>query len=100
VHILLYGPPGTGKTELAKTLAAAVGATLYSVGDGARNDERLQSFAGTRLAARVIAAKVWLKELRHKRGASLNSCVCFGVTAPPSSFDGIVSVQTSALKGL
>ncbi len=29
--ILLYGPPGTGKTSLAKTLAATLEATLYTV---------------------------------------------------------------------
>jgi len=33
VNLLLYGPPGTGKTELARTLAEEVGATLYAVGE-------------------------------------------------------------------
>ena len=33
VNILIYGPPGTGKTEFARTLAAAVGAPLYAVGE-------------------------------------------------------------------
>lgn len=31
VNILLYGPPGTGKTELARTLAEAVGLRLFQV---------------------------------------------------------------------
>ena len=32
VSFLAYGPPGGGKTEFCRTLAAEVGATLYSVG--------------------------------------------------------------------
>ena len=31
VNILVYGQPGTGKTELARMLAARVGAQLYEV---------------------------------------------------------------------
>lgn len=31
VNLLLYGPPGTGKTELARTLAEAVGLRLFQV---------------------------------------------------------------------
>ena len=33
VNILIHGPPGTGKTELARTLAGAVGADLFAVGE-------------------------------------------------------------------
>ena len=44
INILLYGEPGTGKTEFAKTLAEAVGGTLYGIGENeysalAGNDE-------------------------------------------------------------
>ena len=58
VNVLLYGPPGTGKTEFCKTLAARLGATLYSVGeadddgDEPSRGERLQEL---RLAQRLIA---------------------------------------------
>lgn len=38
VNILVYGPPGTGKTEFCKTLAARLGANLYTVGE---EDERI-----------------------------------------------------------
>jgi SpoVK/Ycf46/Vps4 family AAA+-type ATPase len=33
INILLHGPPGTGKTEFARTLAAAAGLRLFSVGE-------------------------------------------------------------------
>lgn len=33
VNVLLYGPPGTGKTEIARVLAARIGAPLYAVGE-------------------------------------------------------------------
>jgi len=49
VNILLWGPPGTGKTEFCKTLAAKLGASLYSVceedsdGDEPNKAERITS---------------------------------------------------------
>ena len=58
VNILVYGPPGTGKTEFCKTLAARLGADLYSIGeegdsgDDPRRHERLQEL---RLAQRLLA---------------------------------------------
>jgi SpoVK/Ycf46/Vps4 family AAA+-type ATPase len=33
VNVLIHGPPGTGKTELSRTLAEAVGADLFAVGE-------------------------------------------------------------------
>ena len=49
VNVLLYGPPGTGKTELARTLADEVGATLYAVGESTVEGE--EPGRGDRLAA-------------------------------------------------
>lgn len=56
-HILLYGPPGTGKTELCKTLAAAVGAPLFAVGEAATDGHepgRSERLAELRLAQRLL----------------------------------------------
>ena len=58
INILVYGPPGTGKTEFCKTLAARLGANLYSIGemdsdgDEPNRKERLQEL---RLAQRLLA---------------------------------------------
>lgn len=57
-HVLLYGPPGTGKTELCKTLAAAVGAPLFAVGETAEDGHepgRGERLAELRLAQRLLA---------------------------------------------
>lgn len=57
-HVLLYGPPGTGKTEFCKTLAAAVGAPLYAVGEAAEDGHepgRTERLAELRLAQRLLA---------------------------------------------
>jgi SpoVK/Ycf46/Vps4 family AAA+-type ATPase len=51
VNVLLYGPPGTGKSELARVLAAHVGADLCEVnledgdGDPYEGSERLSAYA-------------------------------------------------------
>ncbi|WP_430231282.1 AAA family ATPase [Paraburkholderia tropica] len=50
VNIFVYGPPGTGKTELAKTLAQAVGCELFEIasqdndGDPVDGHARLRAF--------------------------------------------------------
>jgi SpoVK/Ycf46/Vps4 family AAA+-type ATPase len=58
VHVLLYGPPGTGKTQLARALAADLGAPLYEVHDQEENGEVIAGserlFAFSR-AQRVLA---------------------------------------------
>ena len=60
INILVHGPPGTGKTELARTLADAVGAPLYGVGD-ADNDgdepNRWERLGALRLAQRLLAGR-------------------------------------------
>jgi transitional endoplasmic reticulum ATPase len=56
INILLYGPPGTGKTELARTVAEAAGAQLFSVGEADDDGEeptRWDRVTAYRLAQRV-----------------------------------------------
>jgi SpoVK/Ycf46/Vps4 family AAA+-type ATPase len=58
VNILFHGPPGTGKTELAKVLAAACGAQIFSVGeadDYGDEPSRWDRVTSLKLAQRVFA---------------------------------------------
>jgi SpoVK/Ycf46/Vps4 family AAA+-type ATPase len=55
-NVLLYGPPGTGKTQLARTLAGALGCTLYLVrtadsdGDPIEGRSRLKAYEAAQRA--------------------------------------------------
>lgn len=60
VNLLLYGPPGTGKTELARTLAAAAGASLYAVGEADPDGEepsRWDRLSALRRSQRLLAKR-------------------------------------------
>ncbi len=60
VNILLHGPPGTGKTELAKVLAGAADAHMYSVGETDEwGDEptRWERVMALKLAQRILAGR-------------------------------------------
>jgi len=46
INILLYGRPGTGKTEIAKSICAAAGLSLYTTAENQENkDGRLENLA-------------------------------------------------------
>jgi len=59
VNVLIYGPPGTGKTELARTLAATAGATLYAVGEEVEGEEpsRADRLSALKRAQRLLARR-------------------------------------------
>jgi SpoVK/Ycf46/Vps4 family AAA+-type ATPase len=60
ISVLIYGPPGTGKTELARTVAAEVGAALFAVGEADVDGEeptRSDRLLALNRAQRVLARK-------------------------------------------
>jgi SpoVK/Ycf46/Vps4 family AAA+-type ATPase len=60
INVLIHGPPGTGKTELARTLAHAAGAALFSVGEADEDGQepsRWDRVNALQLAHRVLAGR-------------------------------------------
>jgi transitional endoplasmic reticulum ATPase len=59
INLLLHGPVGTGKTEFAKTLAAHVGMSIWSIGE--TDDKGGEPTRGERLAALKLAQRLLAK---------------------------------------
>jgi SpoVK/Ycf46/Vps4 family AAA+-type ATPase len=60
VSLLIYGPPGTGKTEFARSVAAAVGAPLFAVGEADVDGEepsRSERLQALRRSQRLLARR-------------------------------------------
>ncbi len=59
INVLIYGQPGTGKTELARTLAAAVGAALYAIGEDFDGEEpsRSDRLSALKRAQRLLSRR-------------------------------------------
>ncbi len=63
IHILLYGESGTGKSELARALAARLGAQLHAVGECDRDGS--EPNRGERLGSYRVAQKLASKRDRR-----------------------------------
>ena len=99
VNVLVYGPPGTGKTEFCKTLAARLGANLYSVGeadeegDEPARRERLQDLRFTqRLLAREGKSVLLfdeMEDLLFRRRRQLDAVLSLRLQARGGRLQGV-----------
>jgi transitional endoplasmic reticulum ATPase len=60
INILIYGPQGTGKTELARTVAQALGLSMYEVGQD-KKDQGEEKKSNVKRLGELLRAQALLK---------------------------------------